>query len=284
MPISASAKKLKNELNNMGIPKLNEHMATRKAIELEKDKEPITQFEILRSINVEENIIEKFVDPLYWLEYFPPKNMDDLINFGAAVDWRRSFITTDVNPYYDSFIRWQFDTLKKKEFIKFGKRPSIFCIEDNQICADHDRSSGEEVTPQEYTLIKMKVADKSRPCFEPIKDKDVFFLAATLRTETMYGQTNCYILPTGEYGAFESKNGEIWICSERSAKNMAFQDILIEENKWTQICTIKGEDLIGVPMKAPLCKYDVIYMWPMLTISMEKGTGIVTSVPSNLSF
>jgi leucyl-tRNA synthetase len=35
-----------------------------------------------------------------------------LISFGASVDWRRSFITTSVNPYYDSFIRWQFRLLK----------------------------------------------------------------------------------------------------------------------------------------------------------------------------
>ena len=30
----------------------------------------------------------------------------------AKVDWRRSFITTDANPFYDSFVRWQFLTLK----------------------------------------------------------------------------------------------------------------------------------------------------------------------------
>lgn len=35
-----------------------------------------------------------------------------MLKFGTAVDWRRSFVTTSVNPYYDSFIRWQFNTLK----------------------------------------------------------------------------------------------------------------------------------------------------------------------------
>jgi leucyl-tRNA synthetase len=34
------------------------------------------------------------------------------------VDWRRSFITTSVNPYYDAFIQWQF--LKLKELEKVG--------------------------------------------------------------------------------------------------------------------------------------------------------------------
>lgn len=40
----------------------------------------------------------------------------------SQVDWRRSFITTDVNPFYDSFVRWQYVTLKERKKIKFGKR------------------------------------------------------------------------------------------------------------------------------------------------------------------
>ncbi|KAK0709525.1 hypothetical protein B0T26DRAFT_678928 [Lasiosphaeria miniovina] len=28
-------------------------------------------------------------------------------DFGCGIDWRRSFITTDANGYYDSFVRWQ---------------------------------------------------------------------------------------------------------------------------------------------------------------------------------
>lgn len=38
------------------------------------------------------------------------------------VDWRRSFLTTDVNPYYDSFVRWQFIRLKERNKPMFGKR------------------------------------------------------------------------------------------------------------------------------------------------------------------
>ena len=76
------------------------------------------------------------------------------------MDWRRSFITTDVNPFYDSFVRWQFETLRDLNKIKFGKRYSIYSPLDGQPCLDHDRSSGENVLPQEYTLIKMKVLSK----------------------------------------------------------------------------------------------------------------------------
>ena len=46
----------------------------------------------------------EFADPLAWLSYFPLQNVRDLTDFGLKTDWRRSFITTEVNPYYDSFI------------------------------------------------------------------------------------------------------------------------------------------------------------------------------------
>ena len=38
---------------------------------------------------------------------------------------------------------------------------------------------------------------------------------------------------------------------------------------------------MGVGLKAPLTSYPVIYTLPMLTIKETKGTGIVTSVPSD---
>jgi leucyl-tRNA synthetase len=54
------------------------------------------------------------------------------------------------------------------------------------------------------------------------QDKNVFLVAATLRAETMYGQTNCYVLPEGEYGLYAMKNDEFFIVSERAARNFAF--------------------------------------------------------------
>ena len=51
-------------------------------------------------------------DATHWLRYFPPMGKHDLMAFGTGVDWRRSFITTSVNGYYDSFISWQFRQLK----------------------------------------------------------------------------------------------------------------------------------------------------------------------------
>ena len=110
------------------------------------------------------------------------------------VDWRRSFVTTDVNPYYDSFVCWQFRKLREAKKVDFGKRYTIYCPKDGQPCMDHDRASGEGAGPQEYTLIKLRVLDPMPAVLTKI-DKPVYLVAATLRPETMYGQTNCFLHP-----------------------------------------------------------------------------------------
>lgn len=58
----------------------------------------------MQSLGISEEEIPKFADANYWLYYFPPYCQADLKKMGLSVDWRRSFITTDVNPYYAKFI------------------------------------------------------------------------------------------------------------------------------------------------------------------------------------
>ena len=77
------------------------------------------------------------------------------------------------------------------------------------------------------------------------------------------------------------KNEEYFICSERSARNFAFQECTEAFGVYTKLADIKGLDLIGKALSAPLSKYEKVYALPMLTVSMNKGTGIVTSVPSD---
>mmetsp|Transcript_51695 Transcript_51695/g.76612 ORF Transcript_51695/g.76612 Transcript_51695/m.76612 type:complete len:1090 (-) Transcript_51695:77-3346(-) len=236
---------------------------------------------LLKMVDPEE--IPNFVDPYYWLQHFPPIGVDHLKNFGAGVDWRRSFITTAVNPYYDAFIRWQFNVLRSKEKILFGKRNNVYSILDGQVCADHDRSEGEGVGPQEYVLIKLKVLEipEDREVLAPLKGKDVFLVPATLRPETMYGQTNCFILPTGEYGAYEMMSGDIFVMSDRAARGLSCQGYTKEFGKITCLAKFIGSDLLGLPLQAPNAVYEKVYTLPLLTISMGKGTGVVTSVPSD---
>lgn len=117
----------------------------------------------MKSIGISDEEIKQFTDPCYWIKYFSPATMRDLKSMGLKVDWRRSFVTTDLNPYYDAFVRWQYNKLKQKEKIRFGKRYTIYSPKDGQPCMDHDRSSGENVGPQEYTLIKLKVISEPLP-------------------------------------------------------------------------------------------------------------------------
>jgi hypothetical protein len=51
----------------------------------------------------------------------------------------------------------------------------------------------------------------------------VYLMAATLRPETMYGQTNCWALPDGKYGAYKGLNGEVYVMTYRSALNLSYQ-------------------------------------------------------------
>ena len=246
---------------------------------------PMTQTEILLELGVADEDLHKFSDPEFWLEYFPPYGKSDLEKFGINVDFRRSFITTEKQKYYDKFVQWQMLKLKQHDIVAFGKRNAIFSMSEDQACADHDRSCGEGLGPQEYTLIKMKLLDGDKVP-EKIKkilseNKTIFLVAATLRPETMYGQTNCYILPKGEYGLYEMANGEIYITSEHAILNMAYQEKTKIPKKAEPILKIKGEELIGVKILAPLSTYKEVYLFPMETISMSKGTGIVTSVPSD---
>ncbi|XP_067851998.1 leucine--tRNA ligase, cytoplasmic [Heptranchias perlo] len=239
------------------------------------------QWNIMRSLGLSEEEIVKFAEAEHWLNYFPVMAVQDLKRMGLKIDWRRSFITTDVNPFYDSFVKWQYLVLKERKKVKFGKRYTIYSPKDGQPCMDHDRQTGEGVGPQEYTLIKMKILEPYPEKLSVLKGRNLFLVAATLRPETMFGQTNCWIRPDMKYIAFESMNGDFFICTQRAARNMSFQGFTRENGEVPLVMKLIGEDILGAPLSAPMTSYKIIYALPMLTIKEDKGTGIVTSVPSD---
>ena len=69
----------------------------------------------------------------------------------------------------------------------------------------------------------------------------VFLVAATLRPETMYGQTNCWLHPDINYIAFPVKTGEVFISTTRAALNMTYQDFTSEYGKTQVLLRLKGE-------------------------------------------
>merc|ERR1719414_222547 len=88
------------------------------------------------------------------------------------------------------------------------------------------------------------------------------------------------------YIAFEVKLGndndkEVFVCTERAARNMSYQGFTENEGKIDILAELTGQDILGVALQAPLSIYNTIYTLPMLTIKEDKGTGVVTSVPSD---
>ncbi|KAI0498646.1 hypothetical protein KFK09_019536 [Dendrobium nobile] len=243
MPIKASADKLAIEMEQYGNPPLF------------PSEEDFTD-------EIEESKIEEG-------NLFTPLAKKDLKSFGLGCDWRRTFITTDMNPFYDSFVKWQMRKLKGMGKIVKDLRYTIYSPLDGQPCADHDLASSEGVQPQDYVLIKMEVIPPFPSKFKMLEGRDIFLAAATLRPETMYGQTNCWVLPEGKYGAFKIHETDVFILTQRSTLNLAYQKVSRVLEKATCLLELSGLDL------------NVIYALPMLTILTDKGTGIVTSVPSD---
>ncbi|XP_048776266.2 leucine--tRNA ligase, cytoplasmic-like [Ostrea edulis] len=298
MPIKASADKLTREMADYGYPpefppEEEEVQEEEKEITIkDKSKGKKTklkaktggmkyQWQIMKSLGLKDEEIREFADSTHWLKYFPPHCKEDLKRMGLKVDWRRTFITTDANPYYDSFVRWQFLRLKERNKIKFGKRHTIFSPKDGQPCMDHDRQSGEGVGPQEYTLIKLKVNEPYPPKLSKLKGSKIYLVAATLRPETMFGQTNVWVRPDMMYIAHRLTNGEIFVCTARAACNMSFQGFTKEDGKVDVVANLIGQDIMGIALSGPLTVYKTIYTLPMLNIKADKGTGVVTSVPSD---
>lgn len=307
MPIKASSDKLVREIELFGedfqnAPKDTEEeepvkeekktkedpskFASKKSKAAAKTGRAKYQYEIMEQLGIPVEEIKKFADPTYWLTYFPPLCQEDCTSFGARVDWRRSFVTTDVNPYYDSFVRWQMNRLHESGKIKFGERYTIYSAKDGQPCMDHDRASGEGVGAQEYTGIKIEVQQFPEAAKEilssvDLSGKKVYLVAATLRPETMYGQTCCFVSPKITYGLFDAGNGEYFICTERAFKNMCFQKLTPKRGDWSSVAQIPGSALIGAVIDAPLAVLKNLRVLPMETVLANKGTGVVTCVPSD---
>ena len=252
------------------------------------------QFQIMLALGIPREEIHKFADAHYWLQYFPPLCKRDLNSFGARIDWRRSVVTTDANPYYDTFVRWQMNRLYELQKIQYGVRYTIYSPKDGQPCMDHDRAEGEGVAPQDYTALKLKVKEWAPKAAEKIKGKlpdgaNVYFVPATLRPETMYGQTCCFVGPKITYGVFKVSDNEYYVVTKRAAWNMAFQGTFFKSDNFARdaselppVLELTGTDVVGTLVKAPLSIHEQgVRILPMESVLPSKGTGVVTSVPSD---
>lgn len=283
MPIEASANKLKFELENPESLTSKESKESYESNESEDvsinykssksklaSKQGSTQIETMKMMGIPDDELSQFKKPWYWVEYFIPKYVEVLDGIGFGVDTRCQFTTTDMNPYYDKFVSWQFKKLHENGKLKYGKRYSIYSPKDGQPCQDHDRSSGEGVKCQEYTLVNFRVLNTNG-------DKPVNLVTATLRPETMFGLTNVWVHPDMEYHLYDHKYEDVddqVIMLPNAYNNLKYQEHILEFVK-----VIKGSELIGLEVSQ--CQSDKkLYVLPMYQILPTKGTGIVSSVPT----
>ena len=219
---------------------------------------------VLREVDgVPEEELKRFVDPLYMAQYYTNEGRLVAKRIGFSIDWRREFNT--IFPTYQKFIEWQYTRLKEKGYVTRGTHPVVWCPKDQSPTGDHDRQVGEGVTPEEYTLIKYKLDDKT------------FLPAATFRPETIYGITNMWINPDAAY-VEAAVNGEIWIISQEAAEKLKEQERTVTVKR-----VFKGKELIGKTFENPItkAKFPILPGW---FVDPKQATGVVYSVPAHAPY
>ena len=217
---------------------------------------------LLEIDGVPEEEIKKFVDPFYIAEYYTRESREVARKAGFSIDWRREFHT--VMPAFQKFIEWQYLRLKEKGYVIRGTHPVVWCPRCQSPTGDHDRQEGEGVAPEEYTLIKFEFEDAYLP-------------AATFRPETIYGVTNMWIHPDGEY-VKAKVNGETWIISRKAAEKLK------EQKRTVQILEeFKGRKIIGKTFRSPVDGRELLIL-PGWFVDPNHATGVVYSVPAHAPY
>ncbi len=209
-------------------------------------------------------IVNSFVDPWNIVNYFSNTIKLDFKSIGMSLDWQREFTSGD--KIYNRFIEWQYFHLKEKGYIEKGEYPILYCPRDKNAVGEDDIASGDELdlNINEFICIKFP--------FE-----DGFLVASTLRPETIYGVTNIWIKPNGDY-IKASINEEIWFISEEATQ------LLEKQNKKIKILkNFKGNKIIG---KKAMDVYGIkeIPILPGDFVDTAIATGVVYSVPAHAPY
>jgi len=68
---------------------------------------------------------------------------------------------------------------------------------------------------------------------------------------------------TLDYGLFPANETDVYLCTYRAARNMAFQEIILPRDDPTKIASLKGSQIIGTRVKAPFSINPEVYVLPM---------------------
>jgi len=227
-----------------------------------KDKETIDYY---KSMGLTDNDLKKISTTEGFIDFFSKKYIQDYKEYGFIGDWRRFTVTT--NKDYNKFIEWQFKKLKELNLLVQKPYYATACIKCGPVAVDPsemDLSKGGNAQKNEYVILKLEF---ERP--------EQYIVVATLRPETIFGQTNVWLDYDIEYVKIIVGN-EIWIASKEFAEKLMYQkDVKIEV-----VGKIAGKELVGKYVTAPVINRKIIIL-PSKFCDPKIGTGIVTSVPSD---
>jgi leucyl-tRNA synthetase len=231
-------------------------------VERLKDKDPeiIDTFHNLYNIPTE--TLSKLEDPISMATYFADEIKHGMERMGYSIDWRREFTTIDEK--YNKFIEWQFKKLRDMGYITQGSHPVGWCLHCGNPVGQHDTVGDKEPEIEEFTLIKFRKGE-------------VYYPAATLRPETIFGVTNMWINPEALY--VEAKvDKEIWVISAYAANKLKLlgYDVKIKSE-------FQGSRLIGQTLVNPANENEILVL-PASFVDPNNATGVVMSVPSHAPF
>jgi leucyl-tRNA synthetase len=212
-----------------------------------------------------EKIVKSFMQPWNIVNFFIPKMVDEYSSLGLSIDWTRRFTTGD--PDYQKFITWQFNKYKDKDYLIKGSYPVLYCPTCGNAVGEDDIQDADTnpVSKLEFTLLKFRM------------DDGLVLVAATLRPETVFGQTNLWVNPETEYVKIKAGN-ETWVLSKEGHEKLSYQKKGLEPAGF-----MKGRHLIGKYARAPGIGKKVIIL-PSTFVDPNVGSGIVTSVPSDAPY
>jgi len=228
----------------------------------ENDTETINYY---KEMGLTDKDIKTISTPEGFVDFFSRRYIEDYKAFGFIGDWKRFTVTT--YPDYNKFIEWQFRKLKDLGLLIQAPYYATTCVNCGPVAVDPsemDLSKGGKAEKNEYTIIKLEFEKPGQ-----------YIVVATLRPETMFGQTNVWLNYDQEYVKIKVGK-EIWIASKEFSEKTSWQ----KEEKIEIIEKINGKELVGKYCKAPYVNREIIIL-PSELCDSAVGTGIVTSVPSD---
>ena len=211
-----------------------------------------------------EKIVKSFADPWNIVNFFIPKMKGEYSSLGTSFDWRRSFTSGD--PEHIALVTWQFQKYKNAGYLTKGSYPALYCTAEKHAVAEDDivEADIKPVERQEMVLLKFKFGDS-------------YIVAATLRPETVFGQTNLWVNPDVNYVKADVDK-EKWILSKEAAEKL----IALGRNVKI-IETVPGSSLLNKFVMAPGIGKEIPIL-PSKFPDPKRGSGIVTSVPSDAPY